>query len=1233
VAYDGTVKIGTTIDESGASKGLDSIKKAVSAAVAVTTATVSAAAVKVGTYSVDIGSQFEKQMSRVKAISNATDSEFEALTEQAKELGAETAFSAQEAAEGMENLASAGFTVEEIMEAMPGMLDLAASSGEDLATSADIAASTLRGFGLEADQAAHVADVLAKNAADTNAAVADTGEAMKYVAPVANAMGLSMEEVAASIGIMANAGIKGGQAGTSLRGALSRLANPTDKMLQCMDNLNLSFYDSNGQMLSLTEMTAMLEESMGDLTDEQRNQALITLFGQESLSGMLALMEAGSDDVEALTIAYQNCDGAAADMAATMQDNLASKYEAMTGSLETFGITVYDYLESPLSSAAVSATDAIDRITERVNDGDLAEAVESIGEVVGDVAEGAIDIAEDAAAGVIQTAGWVIDNSELVIGVVGGIGAAWIAYKVATEGAAIGQAALNLAMNLNPAGVMIAGITGLAAGLTIAAATYTDVSDAYTDLADKADTTREKVEGLHVKMQDGETAFKNSKDAIEGNSVVAQRLADRLYNLNEKTDKTATEQMEMEGIVRKLNELIPDMNLAIDEQTGFLNKTREEVDLLTEAYKKQAIQQAYQERYTELMSAYADAVTLQVSAERDLGDAIVENQSAWDDYNQRLEKLNEEYPEFEDNSTSALNQMWMQDAAASDAAAGILELQGAYDEASQTVYDCENAIAEYEKEMEYAMEQYGLTTEATEGYSEATEDAGEVSEQTGESVSGMSDTLLEAASKVNELATELISYGDVAVLVSEETAEAWEELQDSWIDAYDAAKSSIEGQLGLFDTYTAGTAISISEAIAGLESQNEAMRNWAENMKILSKAGVEEGLLTELAKLGPEGYAQIQAFAEAITTGSEEDVKNAITTLNSVYKENLLLKENTSIEIADMQIDLQTGFNNMTGIAAEGSAEVSTAAAEGLGSADTAAVGNQEAAAYISAVENTVEDAQLAGETVSDATDTGLGSADVGSTGNSLLGSLLGIFTGGTILAGVAGTAVSVALNLGLGVADTAGTASKLAQKYTSAINRQDSAAWSSGYALSAGVAAGIEAGIPSVRSAASKSASAAISAFRATAQIHSPSRIAIEDGSDWSEGIEIGILNNQDDIGRAASGTASIASQEFYKQAKSGTDFDASSIVEQMKEQSINLSWHLTGGMEQEAAREKDVIALQAINSEQEIDYERLAEEQAKALNGMSITMDGKTVGGIITQYVDEGMDDTSDLRDRGVL
>ncbi|MDV7688781.1 phage tail tape measure protein [Enterococcus casseliflavus] len=304
------------------------------------------------TAAVKVGGDFEEQMSRVKAISGATGDAFEELRDQAIDLGAKTAFSAKESADGMENLASAGFDAQEIMAAMPGLLDLAAVSGGDVALASENAATALRGFGLEADQSGHIADVFARAAADTNAEVADMGEAMKYIAPVANAMGLSIEETAAAIGIMSDAGVKGSQAGTTLRGALSRISKPTKAMRETMDELGISFYDSEGNMISLQDQISLLSGSFDGLTQEQKNQALVTLYGQESLSGMMALIDKGPDSLGALTESLEQSDGAADEMARTMQDNMNSSIEQMMGALESAAIVIQDILAPAISAVA-----------------------------------------------------------------------------------------------------------------------------------------------------------------------------------------------------------------------------------------------------------------------------------------------------------------------------------------------------------------------------------------------------------------------------------------------------------------------------------------------------------------------------------------------------------------------------------------------------------------------------------------------------------------------------------------------------------------------------------------------------------------------------------------------------------------------------------------------------------------------------------------------------------------
>lgn len=317
--------------------------------------------VGIGVAAAKIGGDFESQMSRVKAISGATGSSFDELRQQAIDLGAKTAFSAKESAAGMENLASAGFDSKEIMKAMPGLLDLAAVSGGDVALASENAATALRGFNIDAGQSGHVADVFARAAADTNAEVGDMGEAMKYIAPVASSMGLSLEETAAAIGIMSDAGIKGSQAGTTLRGALSRIAKPTDEMIAKMDELGLSFYDSEGKMKPLKDQVGMLKNAFKGLTPEQKQNALVTLYGQESLSGMMALIDKGPDKLGKLTDSLKNSDGAADKMAKTMQDNMNSSLEQMMGAFESAAIVVQKVLAPAVRKVADAVSGLVDK--------------------------------------------------------------------------------------------------------------------------------------------------------------------------------------------------------------------------------------------------------------------------------------------------------------------------------------------------------------------------------------------------------------------------------------------------------------------------------------------------------------------------------------------------------------------------------------------------------------------------------------------------------------------------------------------------------------------------------------------------------------------------------------------------------------------------------------------------------------------------------------------------------
>lgn len=293
---------------------------------------------------VKVSADFESAMSKVSAISGAAGSDLEALNEKAKEMGATTKFSASEAADAFTYMAMAGWKTEAMLEGIDGIMNLAAADGLDLATTSDIVTDALTAFGMSASESGHFADVLAKASSSANTNVSMLGESFKYVAPVAGALGYSAEDTAIALGLMANAGIKGSQSGTALRASLSRLVSPSAEAADMMEQYGLSLTNADGSMKSLSDVMVMLRENMGDLTEAEQAQAAATIFGQEAMSGMLAIINASDEDFNNLTNQINNADGAAKQMADTMNDNFSGQLTMLKSQLEGVALQLGEVL-------------------------------------------------------------------------------------------------------------------------------------------------------------------------------------------------------------------------------------------------------------------------------------------------------------------------------------------------------------------------------------------------------------------------------------------------------------------------------------------------------------------------------------------------------------------------------------------------------------------------------------------------------------------------------------------------------------------------------------------------------------------------------------------------------------------------------------------------------------------------------------------------------------------------
>ena len=302
---------------------------------------------------------FEAAMSEVKAISGATSQEFEQLTEKANQMGAVTKFTASESAEAFKYMAQAGWDVREMMDGIDGLMALAAASGEDLGITADIVTDALTAFGLSAKESGRFADVMAQAASATNTDVAKMGDTFKYVAPVAGALGYSIEDTAVAIGLMANSGIKASQAGTSLRSLLTNLTRPVGQAEDAINALGISITNTDGSVKPLSQTLQDLRAKFGALTASEKAQYAAMLAGQEGMSGLLAIVNASDQEFESLTEQINNSSGAAQKMADVMMDNLSGKFELFTGALDSMKMSLGEKFKPYLIEALEWMTDKV----------------------------------------------------------------------------------------------------------------------------------------------------------------------------------------------------------------------------------------------------------------------------------------------------------------------------------------------------------------------------------------------------------------------------------------------------------------------------------------------------------------------------------------------------------------------------------------------------------------------------------------------------------------------------------------------------------------------------------------------------------------------------------------------------------------------------------------------------------------------------------------------------------
>ena len=513
---------------------------------------------------IEAAADFEYTMSGVEAVALADAESMALLEEQAKELGATTKFTAVQSAEAMTYMAQAGWSTQEMLAGMPGVINLAAASGEDLAQSSSILADTLAGFQLEAAESARVADVLAQAAAASNTSVLEMGDTFKTSAALAGALGYSIEDVSAAVGLMANVGIKGSRAGTTLRNILGGFLDGVTLKGTAIGEVEFSAVNADGSMQSFAETIEYLRGIFAQMTEAEKISNARNIAGERGYTGLIGILEATDEAYNEMYQSIQNAEGAAQRMAEIRLDNLTGDVTILKSAFEGLKLTLGGQYQDDARSVVQWLTDAVNGANEFVEYN--PKLIQGIGELTVTLA---------GAGGAVA----LVSGAVAVIKGIGGLAAV------------IG----------GPATAIAAGIGAVTAGIIMFAA---QSREEYQSLVDSADEVRE----AHRKLNE---EYDLSLAQIESVYTEYGTLTAQITTLAEAENKSAAEKQLLSALVDELNAKMPELGLIYDENTDSLNMStealQEYIENLYAAEQQQERMQRLQDLYAQNMD-YAEQI-------------------------------------------------------------------------------------------------------------------------------------------------------------------------------------------------------------------------------------------------------------------------------------------------------------------------------------------------------------------------------------------------------------------------------------------------------------------------------------------------------------------------------------------------------------------------------------------------------------------------------------------------
>ena len=535
---------------------------------AITAAGTAAALKEIGGAYMDcitIAGDFQESMSTVEALSGAAGNEMEILTAKAKEMGATTKFTAQEASQAMQYMSMAGWDASAMTAGLGGVMQLAAASGEELGTVSDIVTDALTAFGMTANDTNQFVDILAATATKSNTNVSMLGESFKYVAPLCGTLGYSAQDAAVNLGLMANSGIKASQAGTTLKTALANMSAPTDKQAAAMDRLDISMTNTDSTMKTMMELTQNLRSSFAGLSEAEQTAAASTIFGKEAMSGMLAIINASQADFDSLTQSIYGSAGAAQRMAEIKLDNMNGQLTLMQSASDALKTSIGEQFTPAARELLAVGTDIFTGMDEFVR-----ESPEAVGAITG------------------------------VVGAVALLTAGMTAYTAVTKVAK----ALDLAAMFTGPGALILGVGAAVAGL--GGAIYGMYQKAHEGVPEVEELTRAASDLGETAEQAGHALSGVTSDTQASIDVAGTYIA-RLKKIEAATNGNVIGNEDYHNTLTLLSQVMPDLAGQIDLATNSIEGGTAALEESVAAIQKNAEEQAKADKMAELLSKQAAA--------------------------------------------------------------------------------------------------------------------------------------------------------------------------------------------------------------------------------------------------------------------------------------------------------------------------------------------------------------------------------------------------------------------------------------------------------------------------------------------------------------------------------------------------------------------------------------------------------------------------------------------------